>query len=65
MSWRPLAVAVSGSPESMALAALLAETHGDSLLTLTVDDGESKAKSEIARDIATEMARFGTTLLTL
>ncbi|SEJ79921.1 tRNA(Ile)-lysidine synthase [Sphingomonas sp. OV641] len=56
---RPIAVAVSGGPDSMALLALAAAAFPDAVIAATVDHGLREAAAEEARMVAREAETLG------
>ena len=56
---RPLAVAVSGGPDSMALLVLAASAFSDAVVAATVNHGLRDASAEEARMVAREAERLG------
>ena len=60
MATPPLAIGVSGSPESLALVALIkASVPAVDLTALTFDHGQSPAASALAEDLSRRMADLG------
>jgi tRNA(Ile)-lysidine synthase TilS/MesJ len=60
----PLAIGLSGNPESLALVALLkASDPSMDLTALTFDHGQSPAASDLAEDLGRRMADMGAYLI--